>query len=154
MMNYRKLLVCAFLIAVCLPVQAYNDHRNARVDSLEAALNLGLKSIHPDSTATYSDKDGYMLLTQIYTELGQKDKSRAYMNKVYGLMNRYATDHYQSGLSQMEVLYETEKKEAQIATLDKERSLYRWLFVVAVVAKFGVKNTVSLVSLVQKEGVI
>ena len=91
------------------------------------ALDYGLRSIHPDSTATYADKGGYLLLAEIYTELGQKDKAREYINKVYDLMSRYATDHYQSGLSQMEVLYETGKKEAQIAALDKQQNLYRWL---------------------------
>ena len=98
------------------------------------ALDYGLLSVHPDSTATYTDKDGYMLLAQIYTELGQKDKALTYINKVYNIMNQYATDHYQSGLSQMEVLYETEKKEAQITTLNKERSLYFLLFLVAAIA--------------------
>ena len=43
------------------------------------------------------------------------------------MMNQYATDHYQSGLSQMEVLYETQKKEEQIAALDKERRQHLWL---------------------------
>ena len=96
------------------------------------ALDYGLKSVHPDSTATYADKGGYMLLAEIYTELGQKEKAREYMNKAYDMMNRYATDHYQSGLSQMEVLYETRPKEAQIAALDKERGLYLWLLAAAV----------------------
>lgn len=54
------------------------------------------------------------------------------MNKAHDLMNRYATDHYQSDLSQMEVLYETEKKEARIAALDKERGLYLWLLAAAI----------------------
>ena len=42
-------------------------------------------------------------------------------------MTRYATDHYQSGLSQMEVIYETEKKEAQIVQLASERRLHLWV---------------------------
>ena len=96
------------------------------------ALDYGLKSIHPDSTATVADKGGYMMLAEIYTELGQKEKAREYMNKVYDMMSRYATDHYQSGLSQMEVLYETEKKEAQIAQLAKERRQQQWLLGLAV----------------------
>ena len=99
----------------------------------QKALDYGLKSVHPDSTATVADKGGYMLLAEIYTELGQKEKAREYMNKVYDMMSRYATDHYQSGLSQMEVLYETEKKEAQITALDKERGLYLWLLAAAIV---------------------
>ena len=98
----------------------------------QEALDYGMKSIHPDSTATIADKSGYMLLAEIYTELGDKIKAREYMNKAYELMNRYATDHYQSGLSQMEVLYETEKKEAQIAQLASEQRHWRWLLGLAV----------------------
>ena len=93
----------------------------------QQALDYGLKSVHPDSTATYADKGGYMLLAEIYTELGQKEQARAYINKVYDMMNRYATDHYQRGLSQMEVLYETRQKEAQIAQLATERRQHLWL---------------------------
>ena len=37
----------------------------------QQALNYGLRSIHPDSTATVADKGGYMLLAEIYMELGQ-----------------------------------------------------------------------------------
>ena len=98
----------------------------------QQALDYALRTIRPDSLATSADASCYQLLAQIYTELGQKEKARLYINKVYELMTRYATDHYQSGLSQMEVLYETEKKEAQIAALDKERGLYRWLLAAAI----------------------
>lgn len=100
----------------------------------QQALDYGLRTIRPDSLATSADASCYRLLAEIYTRLGQKDKASLYINKMYDVMTRYATDHYQSGLSQMEVLYETEKKEAQIATLDHERSLYRWLLAAAAIA--------------------
>lgn len=93
----------------------------------QKALDYGLRSVHPDSTATYADKGGYMLLARIYMELGQKEKAYEYSQKAYDMMSRYATDHYQSGLSQMKVIYETEKKEAQIAQLTSERHLHLWL---------------------------
>ena len=64
---------------------------------------------------------------------------------MHDVMTRYATDHYQSGLSQMEVLYETEKKEARIATLNRERSLYRWLLGVAIVATGALEVSVLLI---------
>ena len=98
------------------------------------ALDYALRTIRPDSLATSADASCYQLLAKIYTQLGQKDKACLYINKMYEVMSRYATNHYQSGLSQMEVLYETEKKEAQIVALDKERSLYRWLLVAAIIA--------------------
>ena len=100
----------------------------------QQALDYGLRTIRPDSLATSADASCYRLLAEIYTQLGQKDKASLYINKMYDVMTRYATDHYQSGLSQMEVLYETEKKEAQIAVLDHERSLYRWLLAAAAIA--------------------
>lgn len=115
--------VCHIYMAACEVAMAEKQWQRA--------LDYGLKSVHPDSTATISDKGGYMLLTEIYTELGQKTKTREYFNKTIDLMNRYATDHYQSGLSQMEVLYETEKKEALIAAMEKEKRLYGWLLAAA-----------------------
>lgn len=96
------------------------------------ALDYGLLSIHPDSLATSADAGCYQLLAEIYAELGQKDKARAYIQKMCDVMNRYATDHYQSGLSQMEVIYETEKKEARIEALGKERALFLWLLATAI----------------------
>lgn len=115
--------VCHIYMAACEVAMAEKQWQRA--------LYYGLKSVHPDSTATISDKGGYMLLAEIYTELGQKTKTREYFNKTIDLMNRYATDHYQSGLSQMEVLYETEKKEALIAAMEKEKRLYGWLLAAA-----------------------
>ena len=100
----------------------------------QKALGYALRSIHSDSLAMNTDVANYQLLAEIYTELGHKEKAREYIRKMYDVMTRYATDHYQSGLSQMEVLYETEKKEVRIAVLDKERSLYRWLLVAAAIA--------------------
>ena len=111
----------------------------------QEALSYGLRSIHPDSLATAADAGCYQLLAEIYTELGQKDKAREYIRKMYDVMTRYATDHYQSGLSQMEVLYETEKKEARIATLNRERSLYRWLLGGAIVATGALAVSVLLI---------
>lgn len=98
----------------------------------QQALSYALQTIRPDSLATGADASCYQLLAEIYTELGQKEKAREYIQKMHDVMTHYATDHYQSGLSQMEVLYETRQKEAQIAALDKERGLYLWLLAAAI----------------------
>ena len=97
----------------------------------QQALDYALCTIRPDSLATSADASCYRLLAEIYTQLGQKYKACLYINKVYEVMTRYATDHYQSGLSQMEVLYETEKKEAQIIQLANERRQHMWLLALA-----------------------
>ncbi len=116
----------------------------------QQALGYALQTVHPDSMATHSDVTCYQLLALIYIELGQKAKAREYIQKMYDVMTRYATDHYQSGLSQMEVLYETEKKEAQIAALDRERGLYSWLLAAAVVAIAALAAGTVLLVLVQR----
>ncbi len=98
----------------------------------QKALHYALLTVHPDSLITDSDVSSYQHLAEIYIELGQKDKALEMVNKMNHLMNRFATEHYQSGLSQMVVLYETEKKEAQIGVLAHERQLYGWLLVGAI----------------------
>jgi len=96
------------------------------------ALQYGLKTIHPDSLATSADASCYALLAEIYTELGDKEQARRYIRMSREVMSQYATDHYQSGLSQMQVLYETEKKEAQIVSLNEQQKRYHWMLFAAV----------------------
>ena len=93
----------------------------------QQALQYGLKSIHEnDEEATLGDIGCYEMLAQIYMELGNKAEARLYINKVRTMMDHFATSHYQSGLSQMEVLYETKKKEAEIQQLTREKRWYLW----------------------------
>jgi len=99
----------------------------------QEALRYGQLSVRPDSLATEADAGGYRQLAEIYIQLGQPEKARQMVGRMYDLMNRFANEHYQSGLTQMEVLYETEKKESQIAALDRERHLYGWLLIGAVI---------------------
>ncbi|MBR1448749.1 MAG: ATP-binding protein [Prevotella sp.] len=99
----------------------------------QEALDYGLKSIHEnDDEATFCDIGCYEMLANIYMQLGRKEEASLYISKVRTMTERFATDHYQSGLSQMEVLYETEKKEAEIATLAGERRLHLWLLALTV----------------------
>ena len=98
-----------------------------REHNWQQALQYGLKSIHEnDDEATLGDVDSYEMLAQIYMELGNKAEANRYINKVRTMMERFATRHYQSGLSQMEVLYETKKKEAEIQQLTREKRWYLW----------------------------
>ena len=100
----------------------------------EEALRYALKSVHEnDDEATYSDVSCYDMIAQIYVELGDKANARVYINKVVRMMERFATENYQSALSQMEVLYETEKKEEQIALMNRAQVYYNWSLIAAAV---------------------
>ena len=88
------------------------------------ALRYAQQAIDTDTAETYEDLGTYVYLTQIYAELGDKEKVKDYVARIYNGMEHMATDHYQSGLSQMEVLYETEKKQNAIQQLQTERRLF------------------------------
>lgn len=91
----------------------------------QEALEYARKSVHEnDSDATYSDVSCYELLANIHMQLGHKQEASQYINKVRTMMERFATEHYQSGLSQMEVVYETKQKEARIAQLQRQKQWY------------------------------
>lgn len=93
----------------------------------QQALAYGLQSVHEnDEEATLSDVGCYEMIANVYLQLGQKEQASIYINKVRRMMEQFSTHNYQSSLSQMEVLYETEKKEAEIRQLTKERQWFLW----------------------------
>lgn len=92
----------------------------------QQALKLALNGVHErDDEATFSDVGGYEMLANIYLQLGNKTEASRYMGKMRQMMERFATSHYQSGLSQMEVLYETKKKQDTINQLQTEKRWYQ-----------------------------
>lgn len=90
------------------------------------AADYSLKAIDADPNETFNDMDNYALLTEIYAMMGQKDKAAEYVHKLHQGMERFSTEHYQSGISQMEVRYQTLKKEAEIEQLKTEKRWWTW----------------------------
>lgn len=90
------------------------------------AADYSLKAIDADPNETFNDMDNYALLTEIYAMMGQKDKAAEYVHKLHQGMERFSTEHYQSGISQMEVRYQTLKKEAEIEQLKIEKRWWTW----------------------------
>lgn len=77
-----------------------------------------------DEYETYDDIGVYVYLAQIYAELGNNEGVKEYSEKIFYGMAQFANSNYQSGLSQMAVLYETEKKQAAIEQLTREKRWY------------------------------
>lgn len=77
-----------------------------------------------DENETYDDIGIYVYLAQIYAELGNNEGVKEYSEKIFRGMAQFANSNYQSGLSQMAVLYETEKKQAAIEQLTSEKRWY------------------------------
>ena len=100
----------------------------------QRAYDLARESVETDPNDTYDDISDYENLARICLQLGRKEEDNLYINKVHKLMTEYSNTQYQSALSQMQVLYETEKKQQQIEDLQRERTWMRWLTGLSVVA--------------------
>ena len=82
----------------------------------KAALQYALQSIHEnEDEATFSDVGCY-----------NKEEASRYISKVRTMMERFSTQNYQSSISQMEVLYETEKNQKVIEQLNREKQWHLW----------------------------
>ena len=93
----------------------------------QKALQYGLKSVHKnDDEVTYGDVGCFEMLANIYMHQGNREEASKYLSKVRTTLERFATHNYQSGLSQMEVLYRTKEKEAEIQQLTREKRWYLW----------------------------
>lgn len=93
----------------------------------KAALQYALQSIHKnDDEATFSDVGCYEMLANIYMQLGNKEEASRYISKVRTMMECFSTQNYQSSISQMEVLYNTEKKQKLIEELNREKQWHLW----------------------------
>ena len=92
----------------------------------QKAADYAMMAIDADPNETYNDIDNYAKLAVIYAQMGQKEKAAEYIQKLQQGMERFSTEYYQSGLSQMEVKYQTLQKEAEIARLKKERQWFTW----------------------------
>ncbi len=88
---------------------------------------IALRSWATDSV-TYDVAGGTAkTLTVAYIHLGEKDKAEYFFRKYYDISAEGNNKSLHESLVDMEVKYETDKKEMRIASLEKERQLYVWL---------------------------
>ena len=113
-----------FLIA-----QSYVDlsniffYQNKYEDSEEAAY----KAWENDSTDANLSNNILYNITRNNIYLNNEDKAVEYLDKLRDQLDFYSNSEYQNALSELEVLYETEKKELRIEALEKEKRLIRLL---------------------------
>lgn len=70
-------------------------------------------------------------LANAYIQLGEKEKATEFFQTYGRLMQQHNDLNFQGVLSEMEVRYETEKKEMRIDALEKEKAMYIWLGIAA-----------------------
>ena len=68
-------------------------------------------------------------LAAAYLYSGELDEAHTFFIKYVNLLENYSGKQFQKHIADMEIKYETEKKETRIDTLEKERTLYIWIFI-------------------------
>ena len=102
------------------------EWRAARDTALEAIEILDTDPTEPSNLLPL-----YEVLAKAYSHLGDAARADEYLDKLVAFQSARSTKHYQSAIREMETRYETEKKEARIATLEDERRLMVLLGVAA-----------------------
>ena len=91
--------------------------------------DIALKLWEMDSVSTRIAINSALILSQCYLYLGDKEKAGYYMHLLDSMRIKQSEDLLLESISNMEIKYETEKKENRIITLEKERKLYEWLVI-------------------------
>lgn len=104
-------------------------------DSEAAALHAwGLDSLHLEVSRQVAD-----VLAVVYIHLGNKEKALHFHEVSVDMQLEFFNDNLSKSISEMEVKYETEKKEMRIGTLEKEKKAYMGFGIAVVVASlFGI----------------
>ncbi len=105
----------------------YNLHAELSIErrQWQQAKDYALRALAADSIESIDDQGSRVLLAMACAELGETQQVRQLIVQIYEGMETQATEHYQSGLSQMEVLYETEKRRAEATQQQQENEQLR-----------------------------
>lgn len=99
----------------------------------EECENAALNAWNTDSTSLSIGRNITYNIVYSNIYLGNKNKAAAFLIKNDSLGNLYNEEIFHEALADMEVKYETQKKEIRIASLEKERQLYTWLGIIGVI---------------------
>ena len=91
------------------------------------AEQTALSALATDDSEPENTLALYGILAKAYACLGDAAQSAACFDKYDELQSSWSNKNYQSAIREMEVKYETEKKETEIATLKHEKQLWVWL---------------------------
>ena len=98
----------------------------------QACEEAAMKAWALDSVSVEDGSLTAMTLSIANIHLGRKGKAEHFIHKFYEIMQEGNDKSLHDSLLDMEVKYDTEKKEQHIATLEKERQLYIWLGIAGV----------------------
>ncbi|WP_162849966.1 tetratricopeptide repeat-containing sensor histidine kinase [Sphingobacterium yanglingense] len=91
------------------------------------SAEVAIEVLATDSTDINIIRNIYSNLVLANAYLGHPDLSYKYMDRYREFADRHTTESYQKSLSELQVRYETQKKELKIEALEKQHQLYIWL---------------------------
>ncbi len=90
-------------------------------------------------------------LLKIYINTGEKKMAEETFDKIYNLMTKQSDEDISYALGEMEIKYETEKKEAHIESLSKDKLFYTILSIVCIVAILLLITAIILLNRYQRQ---
>lgn len=93
---------------------------------------IALEAWKMDSTDINTGSNLLINIISCDIALGNKEDARQFFEKYRDLARRHIDRSSREMMTNMEIKYETEKKEMRIASLEKERQLYVWLGIAGV----------------------
>jgi len=88
---------------------------------------LALRALETDSTDMFTNVKLFEYLTRANIMQGKRERADACLTQLIDIANRSSNKNYQTAFSEMEVKYETEKKELKISAMESEKRLMIWL---------------------------
>jgi signal transduction histidine kinase len=119
----RKTGVSSHLASALYTLSAVHLRRGEN----ELSERVALEALAADSTDVYVNSILYGNIAQANVRMGRSERGIEYYRKTLDANRAWSNRNFQATLSEMEVKYETEKKEARIVALEEERRLMMWL---------------------------
>jgi signal transduction histidine kinase len=96
------------------------------------AEETALRAFDADSSSSYVNTALHENIVKANIMLGNKNKAEDYFDRYKKWVNDYSQKNFQASLTEMEVKYETAKKETQIAVLEEEKRMMIWLSIACI----------------------
>jgi tetratricopeptide (TPR) repeat protein len=113
--NTKDLINCKIKLAEAyLQDHQYVNARRVAISALEQASSSGISR---------KEADGYLILSKIYKAEHDGQKAMEFLEKHYALKDSLFSITTEKNIQELNILYETEKKEQQIVQLEQEKQI-------------------------------
>ncbi len=99
----------------------------------QQVVDFGLKSLEENDEDLHHNIGVYQKLSVAYAHLGKADEAECYTHLMQDAYDTFANQQHQSALGEMQVMYETQKKEARIAEMELTQRMTNITYIAVIV---------------------